>query len=122
MAEHSLTKSHTINWFNAKVLKTSSNEFQRKTNEAIAIRVYNNNNNLLNRNKGEFFPNIWINTSQSFNDTKKHALISNILFNILLIQSVIFNIFIGPEDGLSLDRKRSTITYLYLKIFIFIYI
>ena len=46
------------------------NEFLRKANKAIAIRVYNTDNNLLNRNNCQYFPYIWNKHITKFNNTQ----------------------------------------------------
>jgi hypothetical protein len=52
-------KQYSLIGLKAEIIKSSKNEFMRKTDQSIAMKVYNNNYNLLSRNTGEFLPYIW---------------------------------------------------------------
>jgi hypothetical protein len=67
VAEHCTEENYRIDCINAKVIKRFDNEFLRKFNESIAIKVFRNHD-LMNTNIGELIPYVGISSQKSFNN------------------------------------------------------
>jgi hypothetical protein len=58
IAEHVIDSNHTIDFTNAKIIRSCDNCYERRIHEALIIRGYDETS-LLNRDKGYHINNIW---------------------------------------------------------------